>query len=333
MTPRERWKAVLAGNRPDRVPCDYQATIEVTKTLQAELGCVSERALWERLGIDACVKLAPIHPQAKEDDCHIQLLFSVWHVGTRSVTYAGGQGVYLEAVSHPLANAQSIRDVELFDWPDPNAWDVTMLRARCMEWQGYPIVGGCFEPFYIYCRLRGMEQAFTDLGQNPTIIEAALERIYYIHEAIIRRSLSAATGLIDLVYVAEDLGMQNSLLMSATTFRRFLKPWLARMIDLVHSYGVKAFHHDDGAIRPLLPELIGMGIDILDPIQWRCPGVEREGLARDFGAALVFHGGVDNQQTLPFGTPDDVHRESTYRIIARTAVVPLDGFIYEIPLP
>ncbi len=309
MTPRERCKTILAGNRPDRVPCDYQATREVTKRLQVEFGCASERALWERLGIDACVQLAPIHPQAKEDDWHIQSLYSVWHVGTKEVAYAGGEGIYLEAVSHPLASAESIRDVELFDWPDPNAWDVTTLRARCQEWQGYPIVGGCFEPFYLYCRLRGMEQAFLDLGLNPGIVEAALERIYYIHEAIIRRSLTAAAGLIDLVYVAEDLGTQNSLLMSPTAFRRFLKPWLGRMIDLVHSYGVGVIHHDDGAIRPLLPELVEMGIDILDPIQWRCPGMEREGLVRDFGTALVFHGGIDNQQTLPFGTPDDVRRE------------------------
>jgi uroporphyrinogen decarboxylase len=72
---------------------------------------------------------------------------------------------------------------------------------------------------------------------------------------------------------------------------------------------VKVIHHDDGAIRPLLPELIEIGIDVLNPVQWRCRGMEREGLARDFGRSLVFHGAVDNQQTLPFGTPEDVRRE------------------------
>ena len=81
------------------------------------------------------------------------------------------------------------------------------------------------------------------------------------------------------------------------------------MIELAHSFQVKVFHHDDGAIRPLLPDLIEMGIDILNPVQWRCRGMEREGLARDYGASIVFHGGVDNQRTLPFGTPDEVRRE------------------------
>jgi uroporphyrinogen decarboxylase len=97
--------------------------------------------------------------------------------------------------------------------------------------------------------------------------------------------------------------------MSPATFRRFLKPGMQRMIDLAHSFGVKVIHHDDGAIRPLLAELIDMGIDVLNPIQWRSAGMGREELARDFGKRVVFHGGVDNQQTLPFGTPADVKRE------------------------
>jgi uroporphyrinogen decarboxylase len=154
-----------------------------------------------------------------------------------------------------------------------------------------------------------MEQALMDLVANPGMAEAALERIYFIHESIIRRTLDEAADLIDLVNVGEDLGTQNGLLMSPETFRRFLKPPFARMIELVHSYGVKVIHHDDGAMRPFLPELIEIGIDVLDPVQWRCPGMDREGLARDFGAKLVFHGGVDNQQTLPYGSPEDVRQE------------------------
>ena len=183
------------------------------------------------------------------------------------------------------------------------------MRAKCEAWRGYPILGGCYEPFYLYCRLRGMEQALADLALNPAVAEAALEHIYYIHESFIRRTLEAASGLIDFIYVAEDLGTQDTLLMSPASFRRFLKPWMRKMIDLAHSFGVKVMHHDDGAIRPLLPELIEIGIDVLNPIQWRCAGMGREELARDFGKSLVFHGGVDNQQTLPFGTPDDVKRE------------------------
>jgi uroporphyrinogen decarboxylase len=80
-------------------------------------------------------------------------------------------------------------------------------------------------------------------------------------------------------------------------------------IQLAKQAGLYVMHHDDGAIRPLIPDLIEMGVDMLDPVQWRCKGMDREGLVRDFGADLVFHGGIDNQQTLAFGSPEDVRRE------------------------
>lgn len=309
MTPRERWLAVLNGKRADRVPCDFWATEEVKSRLRADLGCKSDRELWERLGIDKCIHLAPLHPVAKEEDWHIDSNFDIWHVGTKEMSYQGGLGTYVETVEHPLAKAETVAEIEAFDWPDAADWDTEGMRARCLRWDGYPILGGTYEPFYLYCHLRGMEQALEDLLLSPEIIEAALERIHTIHAAIIQRTLKAAGDLIDLMYVAEDLGTQESLLMSPQSFRRFLKPRMRRMIELIHSFGVKVIHHDDGAIRPLLPELIEIGIDVLNPIQWRCRGMEREGLARDFGSSLVFHGGVDNQQTLPFGTPDDVRRE------------------------
>ncbi len=78
---------------------------------------------------------------------------------------------------------------------------------------------------------------------------------------------------------------------------------------MVHQAGAFVFHHNDGGIRRIIPDMIEAGIDVLNPIQWRCGGMEREGLKRDFGGRLVFHGGVDNQRTLPFGSVDDVRRE------------------------
>jgi uroporphyrinogen decarboxylase len=307
MTTRDRWQALFAGE--PQILCDYWATAEVTDRLRRELDCASERALFERLGIDKLVLLGPTHAKAKEDTWHTPSLWSMWHVEVTNITYGEGLGVYEEASTNPLAYAETAADVERFDWPDPLLFDIDGLLARCAEWHGYPIMGGCFEPFYVYCRLRGMEQALTDLALNPVVAEAALERIYAVHESVIRRTLEAGKGLIDFIYVAEDLGTQDALLMSPASFRRYLKPWMRKMIDLGHSYGARVMHHDDGAIRPLLPELIDLGIDMLNPIQWRCAGMGREGLARDFGQRVVFHGAVDNQQTLPFGTPADVKRE------------------------
>jgi uroporphyrinogen decarboxylase len=309
MTPRDRWLTFFRGERPDRLPCDYWGTAEVTSRLLEDLGCATERELWQRLRIDKCIYLAPRNFQAKEDTWHTPSLFSIWKIETRLVPYGDGLGVYEEVVKSPLAGAESVNDIEKFSWPDPADWDVSGLRSECERWAGYPILGASYEPFYLYSRMRGMEQALEDLSQNPAIVDAAMERIYEIHASVILRALEVAGDLIDFVYVAEDLGTQESLLMSPATFRRFLKPWLAKMICLAHSFGAKVFHHDDGAIRPLLPDLIDIGIDLLNPIQWRCRGMEREALVRDFGKSVVFHGGVDNQQILPFGTTEDVRKE------------------------
>ncbi len=309
MTPRERWRALLAGKRPDRTPCDYWGTDEVTSRLLRDLGCATEAELWKCLGIDKCIHLAPRHPRATESTWHMQSLFSIWRIGTAKIPYADGLGVYEEAVAHPLAEATTVEDVERFAWPDADDWDYSGLRSECDRWPDHPILAGTSEPFYLYSRLRGMERALADLIEEPTIAEAILEHIFLLDQGVFRRILKEAADRIDLVYVAEDLGTQESLLMSPRLFRQFLKPRMKRLIDLAHASGVKVMHHDDGAIRPLIPDLIEAGIDILNPVQWRCRGMDRDCLARDFGRQLIFHGGVDNQQTLPFGTPQEVRRQ------------------------
>ena len=309
MTPRERWLALLSGQKADRVPCDYWGTAEITARLQRDLNCPSERALWERLEVDKCIYLGPAHPGARESGWHLQSLFSIWHVETKSVAYGDSIGEYEEDANHPLGQAETEAEIEAFDWPDPADFDIAALRRSCLEWKGYPILGASSEAFYLYCRLRGMETALEDLIVRPVIADAILERIFQFDYALIRRVLLEAGDLVDLIYVAEDLGTQESLLMSPKTFRRFLKPRMAKLIELIHSHGARVFHHDDGAIRTVIPDLIEIGIDILNPIQWRCRGMDRAGLAESFGSQVVFHGGIDNQQTLPFGTAEDVRRQ------------------------
>jgi uroporphyrinogen decarboxylase len=154
-----------------------------------------------------------------------------------------------------------------------------------------------------------MDRALEDVIANPDFADALMGRIHALFEAIVRDSIEVAGDLFDFVYVAEDLGTQESLLMSPRAIRRFILPWLAKMAEIAHAAGKRVFHHDDGAIRPMLPDLLRIGIDVLNPIQWRSKGMQRAALARDFGAGLVFHGGIDNQHTLPFGSREDVRRE------------------------
>ncbi len=114
---------------------------------------------------------------------------------------------------------------------------------------------------------------------------------------------------IDLVFISDDLGTQESQLISLSAWQEHLQPRLTRWCDLIHSHGKKVLFHTDGAACNFIPHLIESGVDVLNPIQHICPGMERSALKRDFGDMLIFHGGVENQHVLPHGTKDDVRRE------------------------
>jgi uroporphyrinogen decarboxylase len=126
---------------------------------------------------------------------------------------------------------------------------------------------------------------------------------------MLERFLAELGDLVDIVFISDDMGTQESQLISVAAYVRHLKPRLKRWVDLIHRHGKKVLFHTDGAARPFVPHLIECGIDLLNPIQHICPGMDRAGLKRDFGSQVVFHGGVENQQVLPFGSVDDVRRE------------------------
>jgi uroporphyrinogen decarboxylase len=303
MTPRERWLAILASKETDRIPVDWAATPEVTARLLQALGCADETALWRKLHVDGRIVVKPRwKPPHHPDDAQADM----WGVRWQRIDY--GAGCYDEPSYNPLAAAQTVADVHRHRWPSPDDFDYQAVTEEVEAADGlHPIHGGCFEPFLVYGHLRGLEQAFLDLAENPAIAQAILSRIFEFSFEYHRRLFAAGKGRIDTTWVAEDLGSQTGPLMSLATYRRLLLPNQIRMADLGRSYGVHIMYHTDGAARAFLPDLVDkVGIEVLNPIQWRCPGMEREGLVRDFGRRLVLHGSIDNQQTLPFGSVADV---------------------------
>ncbi len=172
-----------------------------------------------------------------------------------------------------------------------------------------PIRGGGSEPFLTYKSLRGQEQAFMDLVLEPEIVHYCLDRLFDFCYESTRRIFEQIPGQVKITYVAEDLGSQESLLISKAHIHEFLLPRMKRMMDLTHEAGSYVFHHSDGSVMDIIPDLIEAGIDVLNPIQWRCKGMDRQVLKDRFGDRIVFHGAVDNQQTLAFGTVEDVKAE------------------------
>jgi uroporphyrinogen decarboxylase len=303
MTPRERWLAVLRRQRPDRVPMDYWTTGEAKDKLMRHLGVAGDKALYERLHIDRVIGVGPryVGPKLPPD---------VNEFGIRHRLADYGTGTYSEIAFSPLAQYNSVAEIEAnYRWPSPDWYDYSGIPDQIVGFEEYPIRGGGSEPFLIYKSLRGQEQAFMDLALNPEIVHYCLDKLFDLAYQSTVRTYEAIPGKVMFSYVAEDMGSQESLLFAPKQIREFLLPRMKRMIDLAHSAGVYVFHHSDGAVRAILPEMIAAGIDVLNPIQWRCKGMEREGLKRDFGDKLVFHGGVDNQYTLAFGSLAEVRQE------------------------
>jgi uroporphyrinogen decarboxylase len=304
MTPRERWLAVLHREKPDRLPMDYWATGEASDNVMKHLGCDSLEAVYERLHIDVPVYVGPVYagpPLPPGEDTY----------GCRFEWADYGSGKYLECTHHPLAEFQILDEIERgYDrWPVPDWYDYSVIPGQIRGKEMRPIQGGGSEPFLSYTLLRGQQQAMMDLADNPDMVRFCLDRLFDFCYENTRRIYEQIPGQVTISYVAEDMGSQKSLLYSPQHIREFLIPRMKRIIDLVHQAGAFVFHHNDGAIRKILPDMIDAGIDVLNPVQWRCAGMDREGLQRDFGDALIFHGAVDNQHTLAFGTEGDVRRE------------------------
>lgn len=303
MTPKERWLAVLTRTKPDRLPMDYWGTAEATRKLRQYLGCVTQWQMFERLHIDRVVTARPeyVGPTLKRG-------YDMYGMRYRWVEHEGGR--YRECISHPLAQYNTVEEIERnYTWPTVDWFDYTVVHKQIKGKEKYPIQAGGSEPFLIYKNLRGMEQAYMDLAINPELVHYCLDKLFDFCYQNTTRLYEQLPGKVTLSYVAEDFGGQERLLFSRKMIQEFFLPRMKRMIDLAHSAGVYAFHHSDGAIREIIPDLIEIGIDLLNPIQWRCKGMERCELKRDFGNKLVFHGAMDNQQTLPFGTVEEVRQE------------------------
>jgi uroporphyrinogen-III decarboxylase len=159
--------------------------------------------------------------------------------------------------------------------------------------------------------LRGLEALLMDMLADPDLADAVLDIPFNYHLAAARKL--AAMG-VDMLWTGDDVGAQHSMLMSPETWRRFLKPRMARLIAEVKAIrpGLKVAYHSDGNIEAIIPELIEIGVDVLNPIQ--PASMDPAALKRLYGDRLCFWGTMDEQNTLPFGTPEDVRREVRQRI-------------------
>ena len=309
MNSRERMLAAFRRQPVDRVPTDIWAVPEIRTKLVAALGedWPAKLHIDGQAGVGAEYTGPPL-PEMPPDEN-----IDIWGVRRRKCVY--DTGVYYEMYHNPLAAAETIDDLEAYAWPSADWFDYSKMAEQAAERRRKQALQcGYMAPFTYYLYLRGLENALTDPLLKPEFAHHLLGRLgefFYEHH---RQMFQATEGLLDSTQVTDDYGMQTGPMISMVIFEEFFAPHLKRFCGLAHEFGLIVFHHDDGSIRPFLPRLIELGIDVLNPIQWRCADMEVEGLKRDFGGRICFHGGIDNQHTLPFGSEADVRAEVRHMI-------------------
>ena len=224
-------------------------------------------------------------------------------------------GNYYNFCGHPLSRATSVQDIEAYQFPDPRAeMRVAGLAERAQSYgdKYCLILEGMREPtFGTPSWLRGHTQFYMDLVGNKKMVNALLDRVLEFYFELTDFLLDRLGPYLDVVKVGDDLGTQNNLIISPAMYREFIKPRQKLLYEHIKSKGdFKLLLHACGAIRSIIPDLIEVGVDALNPVQTTAQSMDPAELKSEFGRDITFWGGgIDTQHVLPFGTPREVKAE------------------------
>lgn len=309
ITPRERVRLALNRQQPDRTPFAFGFGLQPPARRDFDQFLLKRHLTFEEVEIQ-CADIRAIHPDYVGPELRTFPDGSVedfW--GTRWKPHSYGSGEYSEMSWFPLGNAESLGDLDSIRWPSADWFDFDSFGAKldAVNPQGrFSIRSGRSNILETATWMTGMEKTFSDLAENPELTFETMRRITDFYIEYNTRLLRAARGKVDIIFTADDLGSQKGLLFSRRMFRELVMPHHQRMNDRLHEFGIKVMFHTDGAVMDIVEDLIEMGIDALEALQFDAEGMDPELMKGRFGDRLAFHGGISVQQTLPFGTPDDV---------------------------
>ncbi len=354
----ERVKAALEHREADRVPFDLGGSVltgmhriayanlrrylglpdrpvEIVDVNQ-QLARIDQDVL-DRLGADVRAvdpdppERAPLRtPITRRGD--VEMFTDEWGITWR--TPSGG-GLYFDMCRHPLAGAESVADLERYEWPDPlDPARFATLAERADrfvngEQKAYVLGRSAAGLFEVALWVRGFEQFFADLVMRPAFAEALLDIITDLKMQYWGQALDIVGGNVLVVSEADDIAGQYSPLVSPDMYRRFIMPRHARLFDFIHRRArsrAHIFYHSCGAIKDLIPILIDEGVDALNPVQVSARGMDTAELKRLYGHRVCFWGGgVDTQRVLPYGNRQQIRDEVKRRI---DDLAPGGGFVF-----
>ncbi|MHC4716016.1 MAG: uroporphyrinogen decarboxylase family protein [Planctomycetota bacterium] len=320
MTSRERVLAAVAHIQPDRVPIAMTYAPEVKQRVMGRLGM--EEAQFDAWSGQDMVGVRPTFPGPASDlayaDPTIEVTadgdhLDIWHVPFRPVR--AGDQVYMELAGRPpLANCRTLDELDGFAWPTPEMWDYSALGAELDAHADMATRGHSRGFFEIAHFMRGMDNFLTDLALNPEFACRLMDHIIDYLFARSRAILTAGAGRYAIFEYNDDVASQRSLFISPEMWRRYLKPRMAKFCRLARRFGAKLLYHCCGSVRPIMDDLVEIGVDILNPVQPLAAGMDPFELKRVYGDRITFNGGIDIQRLLPNATVAEV-RAHTRRMI------------------
>ena len=334
MSSRDRVLTALGHEEPDRVPLDLGGlvtTIQKTPyaSLKKYLGIESETKVIVRENVDPPEELLR---RFSIDTRYIRIKGpKKWklilepdnsYVDEWGVRWKKPEGsLYWDPIQAPLKNA-TIDDLDSYPWPDPDdpgrteglREEAKKLRARTDCAIVADTVGwGIIE--FAWVAFRGPE-FLTDLVLNRPFAIAVLDKMTEIYLKLYKNYLDAVGEYIDVIMVMDDLGGQNGPLLSLAMYSEVVKPVHKRLWSFIkENTEARLFLHSCGSVVQFMPDLIELGVDILNPVQVSAKDMDTAVLKSQFGDQITFWGGIDTQQVLPVGSPEDVDLEVKRRII------------------
>lgn len=211
-----------------------------------------------------------------------------------------------------FADCEDVDEIEAFPWPDPKYMDFTAVieNTKAAYESGLAVFGGMWSPFFhILSDFFGMENYFVKMYTDPEVVQAATRHVVDFLVETNRVLLKETAPYLSAGFFGNDLGTQISTMIGIEQFDTFILPSVRRLIATIKEAGLPVCLHSCGCIDPFIPRLIEAGVDILHPLQAAAAHMDAESLAAKYKGKLVFMGGVDTQQLLPFGTPAQVRDE------------------------
>jgi hypothetical protein len=307
MSSKARVRAALSHQEPDRVPINYFSNPEVDARLKAHYGLApdGDEALRRALGVDfRCVGAPysgpPLHaemPGRRIDE---------WGIRRKRVEHATGG--YWEYCDWPLRNA-TLDEIEAWPMPDPEAFDYGRVAEGCRRFADFCVVAGgpgLGDIINHTGMLRTMEQVLVDLATDQEAGLRLIDRRLDVQMEVLRRTLRAGAGTIDLVWIGEDLGTQIGPMVSPALFRRHIRPRLQRLVDLAKADGVPVMIHSCGSSSWAFGDFVEMGISAVDTLQPEAKDMTPAYLKTRWGGRLAMHGMISTAGPVSRGTPADV---------------------------